>query len=128
MSTGLIVLGVVIIAIIGLVLAFAMRRPRLRRLSEAERLRYASRWRVIEARFIDDPKEAVRDADRLAERGAHVDDRHVPADLKKARRLANDGESSEGRRRAMVAYQAVIDDAVGRSTREGVESGRREIA
>lgn len=135
MSTGLIVLAVVIIAIIGLVLALVMRRPglRLRQLSEEERLRYADQWRVIEARFIDQPREAVGDADRLAvallaERGAQMDDRHAPEDLKKARRLAADGNSSEGMRRAMVAYQAVIDDAVGRQTRERVEAGRREIA
>lgn len=133
MSAELIVLAVVIIAIIGLVLALAMRRPRLRSLSEVDRMRYAERWRVIEARFIDQPREAVGDADRLAvstlsERGARMDDRHLPHELKKARRLAADGDSSEGLRRAMVAYQEVIDDAVGRRTRERVEAGRREIA
>ena len=136
MTTTTVVLAVAIIVIVGIVLAIvfgALRRPRLRRLSETARLRHAATWRSIEARFIDHPREAVSEADRLAvsvlsERGARIDGRDLPRDLHRARRLAHDGEGSEGMRKAMQAYQSIIDDAVGKGTREQVERGRHEVA
>ena len=133
---------VVIVAIIAAVLL--SRRTRLRTLPDESRVRYADTWRVIETRFVDHPKEAVEDADALAvsiyrERGAHVDDgRRLPQELEQARELSRvhgspdggDGELSqtEGLRRSMVAYQRIVDDAVGVSTRRESEARRREVA
>lgn len=133
---------VVIVAIIAAVLL--SRRTRLRTLPDESRVRYADTWRMIETRFVDHPKEAVEDADALAvsiyrERGARIDDGgRMPQELDRARELSRvdrgsaggDGELSqtEGLRRAMVAYQRIVDDAVGESTRRESEARRREVA
>src|SRR5689334_15913435 len=41
------------------------RKYKIRPLSERERGEFASSWQVTQARFVDDPRAAVRDADRL---------------------------------------------------------------
>lgn len=132
---------IVIVAIIAAVLL--SRRTRLRTLPDESRVRYADTWRMIETRFVDHPREAVEDADALAvsiyrERGARVDDGRLPQELERARQLSQangrtdggDGELSqtEGLRRSMVAYQRIVDDAVGESTRRDSEARRREVA
>lgn len=137
----IVVAVIVIVAIIAAVLL--SRRQRLRTLPDQSRVRYADTWRMIETRFVDHPREAVEDADALAvsvlrERGAQVDDgRRMPQELETARELARadgqhrDGEQlgeTEGLRRAMVAYQRIVDDAVGESTRRDSEARRREVA
>lgn len=40
----------------------------IRELSAAERERFVTDWRVVQSRFVDDPKGAVRDADELVAR------------------------------------------------------------
>ena len=40
----------------------------IRELSAAERERFITDWRVVQSRFVDDPKGAVRDADELVTR------------------------------------------------------------
>lgn len=40
----------------------------IRQLSAAERERFVTDWRVVQTRFVDDPKTAVRDADQLVVR------------------------------------------------------------
>ena len=141
----IVVAVVVIVAIIAAVLL--SRRTRLRTLPDESRVRYADTWRMIETRFVDHPREAVEDADALAvsiyrERGARVDDgRRMPQELEHARQLSraesgsgssgsSNGELSqtEGLRRAMVAYQRIVDGAVGESTRRDSEARRREVA
>ena len=100
-------------------------------------MRYAQAWRAVEAKFVDDPAAAVRDADALAvsiyrERGATTEDaRHLPDELQRAREAArvDEGRSgTEGLRNAMLHYQRIVDDAVGERMRKSVESGHREVA
>ena len=130
-----IVIAVVVLAIIVLAIVWAMsRRPRLRALPEGARERYAEAWRNIEARFVDQPQQAVSDADGLAlaafrERGGREED--LPHDIREARELARgqnrDGDSmTENLRRAMQHYRSVMEDMLGRDPREG--AGRREVA
>ena len=150
MNTALLIgilVAVVIVGIVaGLVLAMS-RRSRLRGLPAESRTRYAQSWQTIETRFIDHPREAVREADRLAvdilsERGARLGESgQVPGDLRAAREAAavdageaggstegaSDGTATEGLRRAMVRYQAIVDDAVGESERRRAESGKMEV-
>lgn len=128
---GLIVIAaVVVIAIVG-VLARPLSGPRLRALPDESKDRYAHSWHAIEARFIDDPRGAVGDADKmaamiLAERGANLaEDKKVPEDLRRAREGGT--QDTEGMRRSMTHYKHIVDDAVG-SDRMAPEHGRREVA
>ena len=128
-----IVIAVVVLAIIVLAVVWAMsRRPRLRALPDGARERYAEAWRNIETRFVDQPQQAVSDADGLAlaafrERGGREDD--LPHDIREAREMARggDGDSmTENLRRAMQHYRSAMKDMLGRDPREG--AGRREVA
>jgi len=134
----LVVLAVVVILIVGILYAVLRgvsgRGPRLQKLSDESRGRYANQWRTIETRFIDHPREAVREADQLAvailnERGAELHDhRAVPRRLRDARSAAEGRDNTESLRRAMQQYQDIVDDAVGRDNREAAEHGHREMA
>jgi hypothetical protein len=140
MSQSLIVAVIVIAAIIVIaivaVLARTAGKPRMHALPDESKDRYARSWHAIETRFIDDPRSAVQEADKtavgiLSERGANVsDENHMPDDLRRAR-AATAGEhgaqDTEGLRRAMTHYKAIVDDAVG-SSRLEPERGRREMA
>jgi hypothetical protein len=139
--TSLVWIVVAVVVILAIIAAIALtRRPRMRGLPDESRVRYADTWRMIETRFVDHPREAVEDADSMAlailrERGARVDDGRVPRELENARELAHaDGAEStelnetETLRRAMVAYQRIVDEAVGESTRRASEARRREVA
>jgi hypothetical protein len=140
-STALLILivAVVVIAVIVIAAAMASRR-RMRSLPDESKARYAQQWRAIEARFIDDPGAAVHEADQLAmsilrERGARMDERKVPDDLRHAREeMRRDEGRTEGRsdteamRRAMLHYQSIVDDALGARTRKEAEKGHREVA
>jgi hypothetical protein len=127
--------AIVVIAVVA-VLARTAARPRLRSLPDESKDRYARSWQAIEARFIDDPRAAVQEADKtvvmiVSERGANLGDgKHVPDDLRKAREAAR-GErgtqDTEVMRRAMVHYKRIVDDAVG-SQRLSREAYRREMA
>ena len=130
-----IVVAVVALVVIGVVAA-VMRRSRMRSLPEESKQRYAASWREIEARFVEDPAAAVRDADQLAvaimqERGATVDEAHMPKDLREAREVQRKSEGKSGTeamRRAMLEYQHIVDDAVGVANRKWAKQGRREVA
>ena len=82
-------------------------------------------------RFVDAPEEAVREADGivmavLAERRHPMGERMLPADVLAARKEATRrGDRTEGMRRAMLSYRAVMTKMVP-STRE--ERPRREMA
>ena len=133
------IVAVVAVIVIGLIVALTRgRTARLRPLPEESRDRFASSWKAVESRFIEDPAAAIREADRVAvmiltERGATIDDeRSVPEDMRKARAEAasdNGQQGTEGMRRAMVHYKRIVDDAVGTSRmRRNEEDYRREVA
>jgi hypothetical protein len=138
MSVITIVIAIVVLLIVtGIYFAVRGRTaggPRLRDLPEESRRRYAEQWRVIETRFIDHPREAVREADQLVvgllnERGAQLHhDRVMPRHLRDARRLSEGRDGTDTLHRAMQHYQAIIDDACGKDVREAAERGRLEIA
>ncbi len=131
----IVVVAIVVIAIVA-VLARTAGKPRLRSLPDESRDRYARMWQAIETRFIDDPRGAAQEADKVAvmvlsERGANVAETdRVPNDLAKARealRTPQGDQDTEALRRAMVHYKRIVNDAVG-SERLSRESYRREMA
>jgi hypothetical protein len=135
-----VVLIVVVVAVIAIALIVALTRGRtrgLRPLPDESRDRFANTWKAIESRFIEDPAAAIREADKtavmiLSERGATLDDtRRVPDELTKAREAASSDEGrqgTEGMRRAMVHYKAIVDDAVGTTRLKRDEEYHREVA
>src|SRR5687767_11597907 len=58
----------------------------IRALPEATRERYLEEWRQAEARFVSDPHEAVRSAERLVDRA--LEERGYPADADADKRAA----------------------------------------
>ena len=136
---ALIVMAAIVVIAIVAVLARTVGKPRLRQLPDESKDRYAQSWHAIEARFIDDPRAAVQEADKtavmtLTERGATVsDDKQMPDELRKAREAMR-GErgdatvqDTEAMRRAMMHYKRMLEDAVG-SSRLAPETRRREMA
>jgi hypothetical protein len=130
----------ILIAVVVILVAFGLsvrRRGRLRSLSPELKSRHAQSWTAIQARFLEQPAVAVQEADQLAvsilrDRGAKMDpDRRLPDELRRAREAAgtNEGQSgTEGLRKAMLHYQAIVDDAVGESMRRSPDIQRKEVA
>lgn len=106
-------------------------RLEIRPLSERQRERYGSEWEQVQSDFVDNPSDAVAEADRLVaevmrERGYPVDDFEQQAALVSvdhpdvvanyreghAIYLSFDGgdTSTEDLRRAMQHYRALFDD------------------
>jgi hypothetical protein len=132
----IIVAVVVVLVVIGLLLMLrAVRRSRLRALPAQSRERYSANWRSIEARFVDEPREAVREADRLVqemlrERGQTLEERRMPEHFRRARSEAQGGDGrsgTEGLRRAMLHYREIVAQGVGNEIKRR-ETGRREVA
>jgi hypothetical protein len=109
--------------------ARAKRRDELdiRPLPAASRDRYLEEWLRVQARFVDDPRGAVHEADALIqsvmrERGYPVDDfdqraadisvdhPQVVENYRNGHRLASGG--TEQQRQAMVHYRALFDELV----------------
>ncbi len=131
-----VIVAAVAVIVIGLIITMT-RRTRMRHLSDESKVRYASSWRTIQTRFVEDPAGAVGEADQLAvsilrDRGAPMDDvQRMPDSLRRAREAArtDDGVSqTEGLRSAMLNYQNIVDDAVGERMRKAPESTQREVA
>jgi hypothetical protein len=134
-TTTLVIIGLALLVIV-LMLVFmrgGSRRPRvkdLQPLSNESRDRYLTEWDRIEMRFVDAPEEAVREADGivmaiLAERRHPLGDRSLPDDVQAARREASRrGDRTEGLRRAMLRYRAVMEKMVPAAQ----ERPRREMA
>ncbi len=108
-----------------------IERLDLRSLPPATRDRYVDAWRMDQARFVDDPRGAVLEADRLVqsvmrERGypvadfdqrvddISVDHPHVVQNYRAARDIVvrhQRGEATtEDLRRALVHYRALFDE------------------
>ena len=142
MDNTTLVIGIVLaLSLILMLLAWGARarsaaKPALKALEPEARVRYATAWERIEAHFIDAPEEAVREADALAlallgERSHPLEDNRLPSEMRRARRAAagKEGRGTEGRRKAMLRYRAVIEEMAGsRGVREQVREERREIA
>jgi len=141
MDNTTLVIGAVIL-LLGFVILFALRgrsgqvtRPALRPLPHEAMDRYAAAWDRVESHFMNAPEEAVREADALVlallgERQHPLADDVLPKEMRRARRAAAGKEvkGTEGLRRAMLHYRAVIEEmAVSPVERERAR-GRREIA
>ena len=108
-------------------------RYHIRPLSPEEGTRFTTAWRLLQARFVDDPSGAVNEADRLvtdlmASRGypmsdfdrraedLSVDHPEVVSHYREAHRIAvnqtnsREPASTEDLRQAVVHYRALFDD------------------
>lgn len=143
MTTGTLV-TILVIALAVVVLLFLVRagrsgrRPALRALPLESRERYINEWDSIEAKFVDTPEQAVREAETLVmsvlrDRGHPLAERDLPVEMKRAHKLGYESKDrTEGMRQAMLHYRAVMERMVGpedKVRRERVkEDGRREMA
>ena len=114
-------------------------------LATAARERYAEQWQTVQARFVDRPSDALRDADVLVtkvmqERGypvenfeqrssdISVDHPHVVDNYRAAHGISMADQqgkaSTEDLRQAMVHYRSLFDDLLGDAPRQE-EAGRR---
>ncbi|SRR5258706_4854808 len=135
-ETALVIIGLALLVIVFMVL-FGMagrngRRVDMLPLADESRDRYLVDWDRIETRFVDAPEEAVREADALVisllrERRHPLVTERLPKELREAREDASmeKGDRTEGMRRAMLHYRAVVEKMVGAPVRR---EGRREIA
>jgi len=123
-TTTLVIVGVIVLAVI-IVLAIVsfgrsrgLGRPKLKELTPEARDRYGAQWDKVEARFVDDPEGAVREADSilmglLREREHPMREDQMPNRMKRARRLATGQEGkggTEGMRQAMLEYRGVMEE------------------
>ena len=110
----------------------------IRPLSESARERFLEDWRHAEARFVDDPKDATRSAERVVERvladrgyltdadteaqAAHVAVDH-PEVVERYRHghakleSVNGGQDTENLRKAMIDFRSVFEELVTDDTR-----------
>jgi hypothetical protein len=116
----------------------------IRPLAAGEAERFGSSWRGLQERFVDDPKGAVTEADRLVGEVMHargyplgefdqrvedisVDHPNVVMNYRAARQIANAharGEAStEDLRQAMVHYRALFSDLLETDDRERPATG-----
>jgi FtsZ-interacting cell division protein ZipA len=110
-----------------------VERLHLRNLSGEQSTRYARQWRAVQAQFVDDPEQAIVEADRLVievmqtrgypmvefeQRAADVsvDHPHVVEHYRAAHatagRSARGDASTEDLRQAMVHYRALFEDLI----------------
>jgi hypothetical protein len=117
----------------------------IRLLSSEEHERYVSEWRSVQARFVDDPGDAIGEADRLVgelmeargypvgdfdQRAADVSVDHPQvveeyrAGHAIAERHARGQVDTEDLRQAMVHYRALFDDLLETEGAEPMEAQR----
>ena len=106
---------------------------RIHSLPQEERTRFVAEWRVVQERFVDDPRGAVREADSLIQQAlqargypmADFDQQaadlsvqypHVVENYRKAHEVALDDRrgaaSTEELRKAMQYYRALFEDVL----------------
>jgi FtsZ-interacting cell division protein ZipA len=109
-------------------------------LSDGVRTRYAEEWKQVQARFVDEPEAAVRDADQLVQRvmsdrgypvaddferraaDVSVDHPDVVEDFREGHRLAGESDT-ESLRQAMVHFRSLFAQLLeGGRDREEVRS------
>ena len=109
-------------------------------LSDGVRSRYAEEWRQVQARFVDEPEAAVRDADQLVQRvmsdrgypladdferraaDVSVDYPDVVENFREGHRLAGENDT-ESLRQAMVHFRSLFAELLeGDRDREEVRS------
>lgn len=111
-----------------------VERLHIRALDPAERTRFVEEWRRMQAKFIDDPNEAVADADHLigdvmAAEGYPIQDfeqraedisaecPRVVENYREAHRIAirhtQGRATTEDLRQAMIHYRTLFDELVG---------------
>jgi hypothetical protein len=113
-----------------------VRGFRIQPLSTEQHQRYGEQWRQVQARFVDDPEGAIRDADHLCgevmqargypmadfeQRAADVsvDHPNVVEHYRAAHAVATDANAgTEDLRQAMVHYRTLFEDLI--ETREPV--------
>jgi hypothetical protein len=137
-QTALVVIGLAVLVIVLVLLLGGRGGRRVRQgdlvaLSDESRGRYIMEWDRIEARFVDAPEEAVREADSVVmsvmrERRHPLEERRLPKEIRTARRDATmgRGDRTEGMRRAMLQYRSVMERMAGARSRD--RDGRREMA
>ena len=138
-TTALVIVGLAVLVIV-LILLFGGKGRSGRRidmvpLANESRDRYLADWDRIEMRFVDAPADAVREADALVmsvlrERRHPLEERRLPSELQEARRDGSmeKGDKTEGMRRALLHYRAVMEKMVGAPVHSGERDGRREMA
>jgi hypothetical protein len=135
----LVVIGVVALAVVVLLLIIraassGRRTPRLRPLTADARERYVSDWDDIEAKFVDAPEQAVREAEALVmavlrDRNHPLTERDLPREVQRARRLSYSSRNkTEAMRQAMLQYRAVMEGMIGSTDDARRDQGRRELA
>ncbi len=140
MDTGTLV-TILIVAVVVVVLLLLLRaagvgrrRPQLRALAPESRERYVNEWDEIEAKFVDSPEQAVREAEALVmsvlrERGHPLTERDLPQEVQRAHRLGySSRDKTEGMRQALLHYRAVVERMVGTEDQVRREERRREMA
>ncbi|HET7338606.1 MAG TPA: hypothetical protein VFK22_03590 [Candidatus Dormibacteraeota bacterium] len=140
MNTGTLV-TILIVALVVVVLLFLIRaagvgrrRPQLRVLSSESRERYINEWDEIEAKFVDSPEQAVREAEALVmsvlrERGHPLTERDLPSEVQRAHRLGyTSRDKTEGMRQALLSYRSVMESMVGAEERARRDQRRHEMA
>jgi FtsZ-interacting cell division protein ZipA len=116
-----------------------VRRLEIVELSPTQRTDYAEEWRAVQARFVDDPADAITLADRrvqevmdvrgyptadFEQRAADisVDHPQVVAEYRAAHaiaaRYATDGAATEELRQALVHYRALFSELLGAAAGE----------
>lgn len=112
----------------------------IRPLSAGARERYAEEWRLVQARFVDEPEEAVVEADALVQRvmgdrgypvaddferraaDVSVDHPDVVENFREGHRLVEAHGRGEGDteslRRAMVHFRSLFDELLAASRQE----------
>ena len=141
MDTGTLVM-ILIVALVVVVLLLLIRaaglgrkRHNLRPLAAESRDRYINEWDEVEAKFVDAPEQAVREAEALVmsvlrERGHPLTERDLPDEVQRAHKLgfSKRGDRTEGMRQALLHYRSAMEHMVGADDQARRDQRRREMA